>query len=851
VGCQFVSLNNGDGPGWLGILPPIQDLDHVTDASFLAGGGEMGALMRAHDWSRHPLGLPETWPQTLRTATRLMLNTRHQMCMFWGDEAIWLYNDAYSQTLTAERHPLSMGRPGQLVWPEIWNEIGTQIIQVMSGGSATWHENQHLVMQRNGRDEDTYWTYSYGPIDDERARNGVGGVLVVCTETTEQMLVSLRAVQERQRLSELFEQAPSFMAMLRGPQHIFELTNPSYQRLIGHRTALGRPAREALPDAAAQGFIGLLDTVYASGEPYVATATPFAMQASADAPIVQRYLDFVYQPIRNAMGEITGIFVEGTDVTERTLAELALRNSEARLRALNADLELQVAERMHGRARTWQLNTDILGVLNAEGIFEVSNPAWQSILGWPEETIASTPFFDFLHPDDVARNHDAFDRAVELGEPALRFENRYRHADGGYRWLSWVAIPEDGKIYCSARDITAEKDAAESLARTEAALRQSQKMEAVGQLTGGLAHDFNNLLGGIMGAMEVAQMKLDQGKVEDVPRYLSLGETAVRRAASLTQRLLAFSRQQTLDPRATDINRLITGMEELIRRTIGPSVHLEVVGAGGLWPSLVDPPQLENALLNLCINARDAMPDGGRLTIETANRSLDEYAASVCELEPGQYVSLSVTDTGIGMSAEVIARAFDPFFTTKPIGQGTGLGLSMIYGFARQSGGQVRIYSEPGAGSTFTIYLPRHHQAAVDVEAAKVLLPATANGPQRETVLVVEDEPSIRELVCELLTDAGFTVLQAGDGTAGLRILQSSIAIDLLITDVGLPGAMNGRQMADVARVTRTNLTVLFMTGYAENSVVGNGHLEPGMHVLTKPFSLDTLMRRIRDVLPG
>ena len=822
----------------------------MVDVPFLAGGGEMGALMRSHDWRKHALGTPEGWPQALRTAIRLMLNTRHQMCLFWGDEGIWFYNDAYRQTLTVERHPSSLGQPGKRVWPEIWQDIGGQIVQVLSGGSATWHENQHLVLHRNGRQEDTYWTYSYSPIDDETAASGIGGVLVVCTENTQQVLVARRAVEERQRLAELFEQAPSFMALLREPEHIFELVNPSYMRLIGERQVLGLPVAQALPDAADQGFVGLLDTVYASGEPYVATATPFAMQTAPGAPILQRYLDFVYQPIKNRGGKVTGIFIVGTDVTERSLAEQALRASEARLRALNANLEVQIAQRTHGRSRTWQLSTDIMGVLNAEGIFELSNPAWQSVLGWPEETIASTPFFDFLHPDDLARNKAAFAKAVELGEPALRLENRYRHADGGYRWLSWVVVPEGDKIYCSARDITPEKEAAESLAHTEAALRQSQKMEAVGQLTGGLAHDFNNLLGGIMGAMDIAQMKLDQGKVEEVPRYLSLGETAVRRAAALTQRLLAFSRRQTLDPRSTDINKLIGSMEELIRRTIGPSVHLEVVGAGGLWPCLVDPPQLENALLNLCINARDAMPDGGRLTIETANRSLDEYAAATCELDPGQYLSLCVTDTGCGMTAEVIARAFDPFFTTKPMGEGTGLGLSMIYGFARQSGGQVRIYSEPGDGSTVCIYLPRHRQPAINPETSESL-PTPDARPHRETILVVEDEPSIRELVSEILADTGYDVRQASDGSTGLQILQSDATIDLLITDVGLPGAMNGRQMADAARTSRPQLKILFITGYAENSVVGNGHMEPGMHVLTKPFSLDTLRRRISDILPG
>ena len=822
----------------------------MTDVPFLAGGGEMGALIRSHDWASHPLGAAEHWPQALRTAVRLMLNTRHQMCLFWSSDAFWFYNDAYRQTLTAERHPSSLGRPAFEVWPEIWDSIGSQIAQVMSGGNATWNENQRLWMQRNGRDEETYWTYSYSPVDDETATRGVGGVLVVCTETTQQVLVSRRAVEERERLANLFEQAPSFMAMLAGPEHVFELTNPSYVRLVGGRNVLGRRLVEALPEAAEQGFNDLLDTVYRSGEPYVATATPFSMRPSPDSRVSQRYLDFVYQPIKDAKGQVTGIFVEGIDVTERTAAETALRESEARLRALNADLEMQVAQRMRGRERTWQLSTDIMGVLNAEGIFELSNPAWQCVLGWPEQIIASTPFLEFLHPDDLESTRSAFVRAVDLGEPALSFENRYRHAKGGYRWLSWVAIPEHGKIYCSARDITSEKEATAALARTEAALRQAQKTEAIGQLTGGLAHDFNNLLGGILGAMEIAQMKIAQGKGEDVSRYLALGETAVRRAASLTQRLLAFSRQQTLDPRATDIHRLVVGMEDLISRSIGPSIHLEVADTDGLWPCLVDPPQLENALLNLCINARDAMPEGGRLSIETANLSLDENAAAARQLEPGQYVALSVIDNGTGMSPQVIERAFDPFFTTKPIGQGTGLGLSMIYGFARQSGGEAKIQSAPGVGTTVCIYLPRHHEAAVETDSSQNTR-LTHVDPQQGSILVVDDEPSIRELVCDVLNDAGYKVLHAGDGSAGLQILQTDLALDLLITDVGLPGRMNGRQMADAARTRRPELKVLFITGYAENAVVGNGNMEPGMHVLTKPFSLDVLRQRVSDILPN
>ncbi len=388
----------------------------------------------------------------------------------------------------------------------------------------------------------------------------------------------------------------------------------------------------------------------------------------------------------------------------------------------------------------------------------------------------------------------------------------------------------------------------QDLLKAEEALRQSQKMEAVGQLTGGLAHDFNNLLTGITGSLELLQARLAQGRVDAVDRYVAAAQGAARRAASLTQRLLAFSRRQTLDPKPTNVNVLVRDMEELIRRSVGPSIEIEVVGAGGLWTTLVDPGQLENALLNLCLNSRDAMPQGGRLTIETANKWLDERGAVERDLDPGQFISLCVSDNGTGMTPEVIARAFDPFFTTKPIGQGTGLGLSMIYGFVRQSGGQVRIYSEVGQGTTMCLYLPRHQGAVEEAEEEAVCaLPGLAR--PGETVLVVDDEPTVRMLVVEVLQDAGYVAIEASDGAKGLKILESKRHIDLLITDVGLPGGMNGRQLADAARVRRPDLKVLFITGYAENAAIGNGHLEQGMSVLTKPFTIDTLTRRFRELI--
>lgn len=379
-------------------------------------------------------------------------------------------------------------------------------------------------------------------------------------------------------------------------------------------------------------------------------------------------------------------------------------------------------------------------------------------------------------------------------------------------------------------------------------LRQSQKMEAVGQLTGGIAHDFNNLLAGISGSLELLSRRLSEGRLNGMERYIDAAQGASQRAASLTQRLLAFSRRQTLDPKPTDVNRLIHGMDDLIRRSIGPDIELEVVGAGGLWMTRVDPSQLENSLLNLCINARDAMaPHGGRLTIETSNKWLDDRASRDRELPSGQYVSLCVTDTGAGMTPEVQAQVFDPFFTTKPVGQGTGLGLSMIHGFVRQSGGQVRIYSEVGKGTTMCLYLPRYTGAVERGE--ETADQAVAEGGHGETVLIIDDEQTVRMLVAEVLGEAGYQVIEAPDGPSGLDILRSDRRVDLLISDVGLPGGLNGRQVADAARETRPDLKVLFITGYAENAAVGNGLLAPGMEVMTKPFVMADLAVKVHEMI--
>ena len=449
---------------------------------------------------------------------------------------------------------------------------------------------------------------------------------------------------------------------------------------------------------------------------------------------------------------------------------------------------------------------------------------------------------DEVFPPDVAR--ELSQHLSESVRNSVPYRYSRKQGDSTVEAIATLIPVAPGtppRLAVTARDMTERQNLEEQL-------RQAQKMEAVGQLTGGLAHDFNNLLQGITGAIDRAQHRIKQGRAEEADRFLNAALESANRAGSLTHRLLAFSRRQALDPRPTDANRLIAGMADLINRTVGANIAVEVVGAAGLWLVRVDAPQLESALLNLSINARDAMPDGGNLTIETANRWLDERSAKERDIPPGQYVSICVTDTGVGMPPEVVARAFDPFYTTKPTGRGTGLGLSMVYGFLRQSGGQVRIYTEVSRGTTMCLYLPRYIGAREDE-----ILPV-AEGPDQgfgETILIVDDEATVRMLVAEVLTENSYRVLQARDGATAMQIFNSGQQIDLLITDVGLPGNMNGRQIADAACTKLPALRVLFITGYAENAAIGNGLLESGMEVLTKPFPMSSLSHKVRHMLEG
>jgi len=525
------------------------------------------------------------------------------------------------------------------------------------------------------------------------------------------------------------------------------------------------------------------------------------------------------------------------DVADRVSAALKRVRAEKEVRRLNETLEAQVAERTHERDRIWRLSRDMMLVAHVDGRIEAVNPAWTMTLGWSQEELVGTNFFDLIHPDDAA------DSAKEVARQAqslttLRFENRYRCKGGGYRWLSWMAVPEAGLIHAVARDVTAEKEANEALRRSEERLRQFQKMEAVGQLTGGLAHDFNNLLQAVLGCVTILRDRV--GGDANALRLADGALAAIERGAKLTSRLLAFSRIQKLETKPVDVNALVVGLRDLLAQSAGPMAEMRQHLMKGLPPAMTDPNQLENALINLVVNARDAMPSNGRVRIGTRRVVAGDDDP---DLAPGTYVEVSVADTGTGMPPEVAARAFEPFFTTKAVGRGTGLGLSQVYAFARQAGGTARIESTPGHGTMVRILLPVA-TGATEPDGAQE---NAAEDPVLQAhVLLVDDEVDVREALAALLEASGCTVRAAADGLTGLALLREAGArTDVLLVDYAMPG-MNGAAVAQAARRIRPDLPVVFVTGYADMVEIGT---VTGAPVVRKPVRREDLLTALRRAI--
>ncbi len=1000
---------------------------------FLTGGGEAADIIATFDWATTSLGEIDRWPEYLKTTVALVLRSPVALVTLWNEDGVMIYNDAYSR-FSGGRHPGLFGSKVREGWPEV-ADFNDNVMKVGLAGGTLAYREQPMTLFRNGEPEGLWLDLDYSPLLDDKG-NPVG-VIAVVVETTSKVKAERELASERESLRSMFDQAPGFIAMLSGPDHRFTMANEAYLTLVDHRDILGKTVSEALPEVASQGFNKLLDSVYASGKPFVGRGQKVNLRYRSDED--ERYLDFIYQPVVSN-GRVTGVFVQGHDVTEARRNEVALRESEERFRlvAENAPVMLWMSD--------------------AEAKCVYLNLAQREFWGVSEDGIPAFDWLATVHPDDI-RALAPFRRAM-IDHEGFTVELRFRRCDGEYRDIvtnarprlgprgefvgmigvnvdvtearrteaairaetrklqvlnrsaaavaeeldvdrvvqivtdactelvgaefgaffynvindkgesymlyalsgapkeafskfpmprntkvfgptfggegvvrsdditkdprygknapyrgmpeghlpvcSYLAVPvvsrtgkvigglffghsqpgrfageheellvgiagqaataiDNARLYQAAeREIAEQRRADEALhalnvtleervaeevlerAKAEEQLRQVQKMEAVGQLTGGIAHDFNNMLAVVIGGLNLLQRKLAKGET-DVERFVEGAIDGARRAAELTKRLLAFSRQQPLAPEPVNPNKMVSNMTELVARTLGEPITVETVQGAGLWQAKVDPAQLESAVLNLCVNARDAMADGGKLTIETSNAFVDDAFAREFAIKPGQYVLIAVADTGTGMTDEVRARAFDPFYTTKETGKGTGLGLSQVYGFVRQSGGHVKIYSELGVGTTVKIYLPRFYGEAS--EPSKPLdVAATHRGMATELVMVVEDEERVRAVSVEALKDLGYGVMEASSPAEALRHFQCGQRVSLLFTDVVMP-QMSGRELADKARQHQPDLKVLYTTGYTRNAIVHNGVLDAGTSLLTKPFSVDELALKVRKIL--
>ncbi|MBS0640783.1 MAG: PAS domain-containing protein [Proteobacteria bacterium] len=786
--------------------------------------------MHACDWSRSSLGAPESWPQTLRSVVSVAMDSKFPMFVAWGPGLGFIYNDAYAEIL-GNKHPAAFGARFHDIWAEIWDDIWPLIQRAMAG-EATWQENLPLVMNRRGYDEQTWFTFSYSPVRDDTGV--VAGMFCAVAETTGQVLAEV-ALRESEAKAAAITNSIEQMIWSTRPDGFHDFYNQRWYEFTG--VPVGSTDGEAWngmfhPDDQERAW-SVWRRSLETGEPY---QIEYRLRHRSGQ---YRWVLGRAQPVRDADGVITRWYGTCTDIDDMVAAREVLARSRE-------DLERLIHARTAERNRLWNLTNLLVAVVGYDSTIREVNPAWPALLGWSQAEMVGRSYTQFVHPDDVEGSRIWADTLASVGE-AGEFENRYRGKDGSYRWIAWSVTASEGAFHCIGRDITEQKAQAEALFAAEEALRQAQKMEAVGQLTGGIAHDFNNMLAVVIGSLDLLKRRMPEADPRS-RRYVQAASDGARRAAQLTQRLLAFSRQQPLDPKPVDVNKLVAGMSEFIRGSLGSDIRLETVLASGIWRTNADPNQLENVLLNLAVNARDAMPDGGRLTIETHNAHLDaRYAANHFGIQPGQYVLIAVTDTGLGMPEDIIAKAFDPFFTTKAVGKGTGLGLSQVYGFVKQSGGHVKIYSEPGQGTTIKVYLPRLIGSAdAHVEEEDVAEPP--NGDSQEVILIVEDEPAVRQFSADALTELGYRVLEADGAKTALQLLDDHPEIALMFTDIVMPD-VNGVKLSEAARRRRPGLKVLFTTGYTPNAVLHNRVVDASVDMLGKPFTLEELAAKVRDVL--
>ncbi len=826
---------------------PVRLSEVPETPPFLAKGGMLGQRIAAADWSTTALGSIANWPHALRGAVSLILQARTPMVLLWGTDGVMFYNDAYA-AVVGPQNQTRMGCTAREAWGDNHDFIDN-VLKVGLAGDALQYRDHEVTITRDITTEQMWLNLDYSPVLGE---DGVpAGVICFLAETTDRVLAGRKAAFLLSLSDDLRALSTPADIMSMTAVRLGEQMNASrvfYAEVNAGLMSVERDYHSGVGPIVGQhsleSFGPAILAAYMSGAPVVVhdVMTDPRLGHEARAGLSERevggYIDVV---LFQEADFISLLAVQSATARTWTDDEVML------VQQVGERVKVAIERARAERDRLWDLSQDMLARGDYEGMLSAVSPAWTRILGWTESELLTRTYETLNHPEDNSQTLAAIKEMAQTRQP-IRFENRIATRDGDWKHIEWTLSPEaDGLNFIAVgRDLTEANARRAELESAQEALRQSQKMEAIGQLTGGIAHDFNNMLTGVIGSLDLMRRNIASGRMDRVDRYIDAATVSAQRAAALTSRLLAFGRRQSLDMKAMDVNALVAGMEELLFRTLGEQIELGTDLAPELWAASSDENQLESALLNLCINARDAMPNGGKLIIETTNTRLDErYTRDHPDVTPGDYVVLSVTDTGSGMAPTTMDKVFEPFFTTKPVGQGTGLGLSMVYGFARQSGGHVRIYSEVGQGTTVKLFLTR--SLGGEALVAAMPSPETPRG-SGETVMVVEDDPSVRMIVTELLSEVGYGVLEATDADTAIPILQSNQRIDLLVSDVGLPG-MNGRQLAEVARQSRPDLKILFITGYAQNAAVRAGFLADGMDMMTKPFAVDALATKIRDIL--
>ena len=797
-------------------------------ADFLSGGGEMGALMRVHDWASSSLGLPGSWPQSLRTVVRLMLNTEHPMYVWWGPDGVCLYNDAYRTSIGSERHPGSLGRPARDVWSEIWDIIGPQIKQVMTGGGATWHVDHLVPITRHGRREDVYWTYSYSPIDEPTVAGGIGGVLVVCTETTAQVLAGRRLLAERDQLAQFFRQSPSFMAILRGPQHRFELVNPGYIKLVGNRSLVGRTVAEALPDAVEQGYLVLLDEVFKNGEAYVAKAAKYVVAVTSGGPVSERFVDLVFQPIKNGDGQVTGIFVEGSDVTDHARADAALQLLEPRLRGL--------LETIPG----------FIWTADATGEIDYISPRLLAFVGRDEARFKRAFWAEFMHHDDLPKVVEVWARANAL-RASYRIDVRFLRHDGVWRWLDIRAEPEvdaDGRLlrwYGYGEDRHEQKEIADALQVSEARFREtadqlSEANRLKDEFLATLAHELRNPLAPIRTALEVMKGAPKREDLAVSSRQIIARQ--IDQMVRLVDDLLDLSRVSRgifeLRRSRLSLADALRGAVEMSRPLIEQYAHELVVKLPRQELVLDgDPTRIVQIFANLLNNAAKFTPRGGHIELSIVH-------------EDGEEVVVSVRDNGAGIAVTMLSRIFEMFTQLDrshiQVGGGLGIGLTIVRRLVEMHGGRIEALSNgPGTGSEFLVYLPLASTTAFPVAIGEHEGSQGARTMQRCRIVVADDNVDAAESLSMLLELSGHETRTAHDGDQALA-LALDFRPEVVILDIAMPG-LNGYELARNIRAEPWGGPVLLIAasgwGRSEDK---QRSLDAGFdHHLVKPIEFDAL----------